>query len=144
VFSQKGYKIVSTAFKISSVIYLLQLMHYVDVAVVAECVSDLADLCGTQVPLGTRVGVAHFLEAVMRLLGADLGPHVGRLVWAMVRGLEDRNAAVRTTFAQTLGHLLHIAEQNISQKVLAKLQKLYFDKQGNVKKLLRVNFLCQR
>lgn len=104
-----------------------------DVTVFSECVSDLSDLCGTQVPLGTRVGVAHFLEAVMRQIGAELGPHIGKLIWAMVRGLEDRNAAVRTIFAQTLGHLLHIAEQSASQKVLAKLQKLYFDKQGNSK-----------
>lgn len=109
---------------------VLQLLPYIDLAVFTECVSDLSDLCGTQVPLGTRVGVAHFLEAVMRQIGADLSPHIGKLIWAMVRGLEDRNAAVRTIFAQTLGHLLHIAEQGVAQKVLSKLQKLYFDKQG--------------
>ncbi|CAB3362538.1 Hypothetical predicted protein [Cloeon dipterum] len=108
-----------------------RLMLHVTVDVVSTCVSDLADLCGTQVHLGTRVGVAHFLELILRQLGADLSPHMSKLIWAMVKGLEDRNAAVRTIFAQTLGHLLHIAEQNIAQKVLAKLQKLYFDKQDD-------------
>ncbi|XP_059487966.1 proteasome adapter and scaffold protein ECM29 [Neocloeon triangulifer] len=108
---------------------ITRLLHYVDVTIFAGCVPDLVDLCGTQVPLGTRVGVAHFVDLVLRQLGAELGPHVGKLIWAMVKGLEDRNAAVRTTYAQTLGHLLHISEQGIAQKVLAKLQKLYFDKQ---------------
>lgn len=59
----------------------------------------------------------------------------------MVNGLLDRNTTIRKTFATTIGQILHTAKKSSVEKLLAKLNTWYFEKEdANIRLTLAVTF----
>lgn len=55
---------------------------------------------------------------------------LGKLLRALVNGLTDRNSAIRKQYAIAVGHLISTAKESSIEKLFAKLQELYFEREG--------------
>lgn len=49
---------------------------------------------------------------------------------ALVNGLTDRNGAIRKHYAAAIGHLVSTAKETSLEKLFAKIQHLYFEREG--------------
>ena len=49
---------------------------------------------------------------------------------ALVNGLTDRNSAIRKHYASAIGHLVSAAKESSLEKLFAKLQHWYFEREG--------------
>lgn len=91
----------------------------------------IVDLMKSSVGLGTKVVCAHFITLLVVHLGKDLQPYTGKLLAALVNGLTDRNAAVRKHYAVAIGHIVSTAKDSSLEKLFAKIQHWYFEREGS-------------
>ncbi|XP_014680930.1 PREDICTED: proteasome-associated protein ECM29 homolog [Priapulus caudatus] len=104
-------------------------VQYVDEGVLTELVPRLCDLIRTGVGLGTKVGCANLVISLCFHSPQDLTAHTGKLMKAMLHGLTDRNATIRKSYAQALGHLVKCARDASVGKLLTKLRSWYMEKE---------------
>lgn len=60
----------------------------------------------------------------------------GKLLKTLVHGLTDRNSAIRKQYAIAIGHLISTAKDSSIERLFAKLQELYFEREGIQQHLL--------
>lgn len=112
-----------------------------------ELVPKVTDLMKQSVGLGTRIVCAHFITLLVVHLGKDLQPYTGKfkkcfllfnksslpagkLLRGLVNGLTDRNSAIRKQYSIAIGHLISTAKDSSTEKLFAKVQELYFEREG--------------
>lgn len=95
-----------------------------------ELIPKVVELLKGSVGLGTRIASAHFTTLLVLQLRKDLQPYTGKLLAALVNGLTDRNAAIRKHYATAIGHLVSTAKESSLEKLFAKLQHWYFEREG--------------
>lgn len=103
-------------------------VQYVDSSVLPELVPRLVELVKSGIGVGTKAGCASFITSLVTQCPHELSPHAGKLMSAMLTGLSDRNVAVRKAYASALGHLVKVANDNSTEKLMMKLKTWYMEK----------------
>ncbi|KAJ8933932.1 hypothetical protein NQ314_013688 [Rhamnusium bicolor] len=106
-------------------------LQYADASILEELVPRIVELMKGSVGLGTRIACAHFITLLVVQLGQDVQPYTGKFLAALVNGLTDRNAAIRKHFATAIGHLVSTAKDSSLEKLFAKLQHWYFEREDD-------------
>lgn len=106
-------------------------LQYMDVSLLEELTPKITDLMRGSVQLGTRVVCAHFIILLVSQLGKDLQPFTGKFLAALVNGLTDRNPVIRKNYASTIGYLVSSAKESSLDKLFAKLQHWYFEREDD-------------
>ncbi|KAJ8977535.1 hypothetical protein NQ317_010055 [Molorchus minor] len=106
-------------------------LQYADASILEELVPRIIDLMKASVGLGTRIACAHFITLLVVQLGQDVQPYTGKFLAALVNGLTDRNAAIRKHYATTIGNLASTAKESSLEKLFAKLQHWYFEREDD-------------
>ncbi|KDR13581.1 proteasome-associated protein ECM29 homolog isoform X2 [Zootermopsis nevadensis] len=104
-------------------------LQYVDASILGDLIPKVLELMKSSVGLGTRVACVHLIVLLSYHLKHELQPYTGKLLAALLNGLTDRNAAVRKNYAVTIGHLVSTAKDSSLEKLFAKIQTWYFEKE---------------
>ncbi|XP_033636669.1 proteasome adapter and scaffold protein ECM29-like [Asterias rubens] len=102
--------------------------QYVDSEVLVELVPRVCDLIRSGIGMGTKAGCANFLILLSHQCPLDLAPFAGKLLSALLTGLNDKSLAVRKTNAAAIGHLIKVAKDSSVEKLITKLKNWYTEK----------------
>ncbi|MBN3306147.1 ECM29 protein, partial [Amia calva] len=119
--------------RLLSLISSLCLQH-LDVSVLGELIPRLCDLLKSGVGLGTKGGCASVIVSLTIQCPQDLTPYTGKLMSALLNGLNDRSSVVQKSFAFALGHLVRTAKDSSVEKLLQKLNDWYLEKEEPIYK----------
>ncbi|CAG9821949.1 unnamed protein product [Phaedon cochleariae] len=86
-------------------------LQYADASILEELVPKIVELMKGSVGLGTRIAC--------------------KFLATLVNGLTDRNAAIRKHYATAIGHLVSTAKESSLEKLFAKLQTWYFEREDD-------------
>ncbi|XP_066988430.1 proteasome adapter and scaffold protein ECM29 [Macrobrachium rosenbergii] len=106
--------------------YVLQ---FVDEEAMEKLVGGLVDVLKNSVGLASRAGAAHVVETLTHTCPGPLEKYTGKLLAALVNGLSDRNPVVRKVYANAIGNLVKTAKPSSVERLLAKLQSWYLEKE---------------
>ncbi|XP_066149370.1 proteasome adapter and scaffold protein ECM29 [Euwallacea fornicatus] len=106
-------------------------LRYADASMLDELIPKVLELMKGTVGLGTRIACAHFITLLVVQLGVDVQPFSGKLLSSLVNGLTDRNSAVRKHNAMAIGHLVGVCKSSSLEKLFAKLQLWYFEREDD-------------
>ena len=106
--------------------YVLQ---FIDEEVVEAVISGVVDVLKRSVGLSSRAGAAHVVETLTHTCPGPLEKYTGKILAALVNGLGDRNPVLRKLFANAIGTLIKTAKPSSIEKLLAKLQNWYLEKE---------------
>ncbi|CAG9835676.1 unnamed protein product [Diabrotica balteata] len=106
-------------------------LQFADASILEELIPKIVDLVKTSVGLGTRIACAHFITLLVVQMGQDVQPYTGKLLAVLVNGLTDRNSAIRKHNATAIGHLVSTAKDSSLEKLFAKLQNWYFEREDD-------------
>ncbi|MCL4116473.1 UNVERIFIED_CONTAM: hypothetical protein GTU68_001151, partial [Idotea baltica] len=106
--------------------YVLQ---FIDEDVLEGVVSGVVDVLKRSVGLSSRAGAAHVVITLTHTCPGPLEKYTGKILAALVNGLGDRNIVVRKVFANAIGNLVKTAKPSSIDKLLAKLQSWYLEKE---------------
>nr|XP_015201351.1 PREDICTED: proteasome-associated protein ECM29 homolog isoform X1 [Lepisosteus oculatus] len=109
-------------------------LQHLDVSVLGELIPKLCDLLKSGVGLGTKGGCASVIVSLTIQCPQDLTPHAGKLMSALLNGLNDRSSVVQKSFAFALGHLVRTAKDSSVEKLLQKLNTWYLEKEEPIYK----------
>ncbi len=89
-----------------------------------QCPNDVQPYAGQSAPssLSFPFGIDFIVGLVVFLFVCS-----GKLMAVLVKGLSDRNLALRKTYAAALGHLVRVAKESSVVKLLETLQDRYVD-----------------
>ena len=87
---------------------VLQCIQYVDGDTLQELVPRLVDLLKSAVGLSTKTGCADVIVQLSTHCSRDLEPFAGKLLLALLNGLNDRNLTVKKRYASTIGHVVKV------------------------------------
>uniref|UniRef100_UPI00358F619D proteasome adapter and scaffold protein ECM29-like n=1 Tax=Myxine glutinosa TaxID=7769 RepID=UPI00358F619D len=74
-------------------------------------------------------GSAHVVVLLTTQCPQDLTPFAGKLMSALLSGLTDRNTTIQQSYATALAHLVKVAHDSSTEKLLKKLTDWYLDKE---------------
>ncbi|XP_054635764.1 proteasome adapter and scaffold protein ECM29 isoform X2 [Dunckerocampus dactyliophorus] len=109
-------------------------LQHLDVAVLQELVPRLCELLKSGVGLGTKGGCASVIVSLTVQSPQDLAPYSGKLMSALLSGINDRSTVIQKAFAFALGHLVRTAKDSSVEKLLLKLCGWYLEKEESVYK----------
>uniref|UniRef100_A0A8C4NDS0 Ecm29 proteasome adaptor and scaffold n=1 Tax=Eptatretus burgeri TaxID=7764 RepID=A0A8C4NDS0_EPTBU len=92
-----------------------------------ELIPRLADLLRRGVGLGTKVSEHSLMPHIRCFLSFQFC--TGKLMSALVSGLTDRNTTIQRAYATALAHLVKVAHDSSTEKLLKKLTDWYLDKE---------------
>ncbi|KAE8632216.1 hypothetical protein XENTR_v10001477 [Xenopus tropicalis] len=104
-------------------------IQHLDVPVLGELVPRLCELIRGGLGLGTKGGCASVIVSLTTQCPRDLMPYSGKLMSALLNGLNDRNSVVQKSYAFALGHLVRTARDSSTDKLLQKLSVWYMEKE---------------
>ncbi|XP_023238061.1 proteasome-associated protein ECM29 homolog [Centruroides sculpturatus] len=104
-------------------------VQYIDDDILKELVPRLTDLIRNSVALGTKSGCANFIITLTLQCPQELQQYSGKLLSALISGLNDRNGAVRRSYAKAIGHLVRVSKESSVNKVIGKIQVWYLEKE---------------
>ncbi|XP_029470526.1 proteasome adapter and scaffold protein ECM29 isoform X2 [Rhinatrema bivittatum] len=107
-------------------------LQHLDVSVLGQLVPRLCDLIKSALGLGTKGGCASVIVLLTSQCPQDLTPYSGKLMSALLTGLNDRNSVVQKSYAFALGHLVRTARGSSTEKLLQKLNSWYMEKEDPV------------
>nr|XP_033782200.1 proteasome adapter and scaffold protein ECM29 isoform X1 [Geotrypetes seraphini] len=110
-------------------------VQHLDVSVLGQLVPRLCDLLKSALGLGTKGGCASVIVSLTSQCPQDLTPYSGKLMSALLTGLNDRNSVVQKSYAFALGHLIRTAKSSSIEKLLQKLNSWYMEKEDPVYKM---------
>jgi len=103
-------------------------IQFIDPTVLSDLVPRLAELIRSGVGLGTKAGCAQVVVSLTQHCTHDMTPFAGKLLNSLMSGLNDRNAAVRKSYASAIGHLFRVAKTTSIDKIITKLRTWYLEK----------------
>jgi proteasome component ECM29 len=103
-------------------------LQFVDADTLQELVPRLIDLIKGSSGVAAKGTSAHLITTLTHQCPLDLQQYTGKILSAFVSGLTDRNAAVRKTYASSIGHLMKTAKDSSLEKLFAKLRTWYMEK----------------
>ncbi|XP_037090667.1 proteasome adapter and scaffold protein ECM29-like [Pollicipes pollicipes] len=106
---------------------LTQCIQYVDAAEAAEIVPRLSELMKRNTGLGTKCGVALFAARLATERPLVLQQTAGKVLSALVHGMQDRNVTVRRCCAAACGNVCRAARTSSVEKLITKLRAWYMD-----------------
>ncbi|XP_039615329.1 proteasome adapter and scaffold protein ECM29 isoform X2 [Polypterus senegalus] len=109
-------------------------LQHLDSSVLGELIPKLCDLLKSGVGLGTKGGCASVIMSLTVQCPQDLKPFAGKLMSALLNGLNDRSSVVQKSFAFALGHLVRTAKDSSVEKLLQRLSTWYLEKEEPVYK----------
>uniref|UniRef100_A0A3Q3Q130 Ecm29 proteasome adaptor and scaffold n=1 Tax=Monopterus albus TaxID=43700 RepID=A0A3Q3Q130_MONAL len=83
-------------------------LQHLDVSVLGELVPRLCELLKSGVGLGTKGGCASVIVSLTVQCPQDLTPYSGKLMSALLNGINDRSTVIQKAFAFALGHLVRV------------------------------------
>lgn len=104
-------------------------VQYVDDDVLKELIPRLTELIRSSVALGTKSGCSNFVITLLLQCPQELQQYSGKLLSAFISGLNDRNGAVRRSYAKAIGHLVRISKESSVSKVIERIQMWYLEKE---------------
>ncbi|XP_051993811.1 proteasome adapter and scaffold protein ECM29-like [Xyrauchen texanus] len=104
-------------------------LQHLDVSVLGELVPKLCDLLKSGVGLGTKGGCASVIVSLTVQCPQDLTPYSGKLMSALLNGINDRSSVIQKSFAFAIGHLVRTAKDSNVEKLLQKLNTWYLEKE---------------
>ncbi|KAI7810407.1 proteasome adapter and scaffold protein ECM29 [Triplophysa rosa] len=104
-------------------------LQHLDVSVLGELVPKLCDLLKSGVGLGTKGGCASVIVSLTVQCPQDLSPYSGKLMSALLNGINDRSSVIQKSFAFAIGHLVRTAKDSSVEKLLQKLNTWYLEKE---------------
>ncbi|RXM92345.1 Proteasome-associated protein ECM29-like [Acipenser ruthenus] len=109
-------------------------LQHLDVSVLGQLVPRLCDLLKGAVGLGTKGACASVIVSLTVQCPQDLTPYSGKLMSALLNGLNDRSSVVQKSFAFALGHVVRTAKDSSVEKLLTKLCTWYLEKEEPIYK----------
>ncbi|MGH0165168.1 UNVERIFIED_CONTAM: hypothetical protein FKN15_048878 [Acipenser sinensis] len=109
-------------------------LQHLDASVLGQLVPRLCDLLKGAVGLGTKGACASVIVSLTVQCPQDLTPYSGKLMSALVNGLNDRSSVVQKSFAFALGHVVRTAKDSSVEKLLTKLGTWYLEKEEPIYK----------
>ncbi|XP_061108083.1 proteasome adapter and scaffold protein ECM29 isoform X2 [Conger conger] len=109
-------------------------LQHMDLSVLGELVPKLCDLLKSGLGLGTKGGCASVIVSLTVQCPQDMAPYSGKLMSALLNGINDRSTVVQKSFAFALGHLVRTAKDSSVEKLLQKLNVWYLEKEEPVYK----------
>ncbi|CAH1134863.1 unnamed protein product [Ceutorhynchus assimilis] len=106
-------------------------LRYADGTMLEELIPKVLELMKSNIGLGTRIACAHFITLLVIELRSDVQPFAGKILSTLVNGLTDRNSAVRKHNAIAIGHLVSVCKESSLEKLFAKLQTWYFEREDD-------------
>ncbi|XP_074640240.1 proteasome adapter and scaffold protein ECM29-like [Tubulanus polymorphus] len=106
-------------------------VQYVDESVLKELIPHLCDLIRSGIGIGTKAGCCNFIVSLIHQCPQELSPYAGKLMSALLTGLNDRSVSVQKAFANTMGHTVKIAKDSSVEKLVNKLKSWYFEKEDD-------------
>ncbi|KAG1680273.1 Proteasome adapter and scaffold protein ECM29 [Nymphon striatum] len=103
-------------------------IQFVDSSVLPELVVRLVDIIKHSVGLSTKAGSAQIVVYLVHHCPQELNPHAGKIMAALLNGAVDRNAALRSCYANALGNLVKCAKDSSVEKLLSRIQEWYIEK----------------
>ncbi|GAB6029010.1 hypothetical protein CHUAL_004798 [Chamberlinius hualienensis] len=101
---------------------------FIDEEVLSELIPRLIDLIKNSVGLGTKTGCSHFVVMLTQQCSNELKPHSGKLLAALLYGLNDLNVVVRKSYAVAIGHAVKTAKDSSIEKLIERLTSSYLEK----------------
>ncbi|XP_043916968.1 proteasome adapter and scaffold protein ECM29 [Protopterus annectens] len=109
-------------------------LQHLDASVLGELIPKLCELIKSGIGLGTKGGCAHVVVSLTTQCPQDLTPYAGKLMNALLTGLNDRNTVLQKSYAVAMGHLVRTARDSSVDKLLQKLSAWYMEKEEPVYK----------
>ncbi|KAI2668629.1 Proteasome adapter and scaffold protein ECM29 [Labeo rohita] len=104
-------------------------LQHLDVSVLGELVPKLCELLKSGIGLGTKGGCASVIVSLTVQCPQDLTPYSGKLMSALLNGINDRSSVIQKSFAFAIGHLVRTAKDSSVEKLLQKLNTWYLEKE---------------
>ncbi|KAK7166459.1 hypothetical protein R3I93_006281 [Phoxinus phoxinus] len=104
-------------------------LQHLDVSVLGELVPKLCDLLKSGIGLGTKGGCASVIVSLTVQCPQDLTPYSGKLMSALLNGINDRSSVIQKSFAFAIGHLVRTSKDGSVEKLLQKLNTWYLEKE---------------
>lgn len=93
--------------------YFFQCIEYMDMEALQATTPHVVDLMRNSVVLGTRVACAHYLNIIVSVKRAEVRNFekslMDKIFSTLISGLADRNAAVKRSHAEAIGHMVGVA-----------------------------------
>ncbi|XP_034253765.1 proteasome adapter and scaffold protein ECM29 [Thrips palmi] len=116
-------------------------LQYVDSEILEKVIPRISEMLRTSIGLGTKVATTHLIVLLSGTMKIELQPYAGKLLGVLVNGLLDRNGTVRKCYATAIGHIVSSAKESSLEKLFAKLQDWYFQKEDeNVRSAIGLTF----
>jgi len=106
-------------------------VQYIDSQVLTEVVPRLCELIKTGIGLGTKVGCSNFVISLTLQCRNDLLPFAGKILAALVNGLNTLNNTVKQSYANAIGHLVMFSKTSSVEKLTEKLKGWYLEKDSS-------------
>ncbi|XP_065580969.1 proteasome adapter and scaffold protein ECM29-like isoform X2 [Artemia franciscana] len=102
-------------------------LQFLDAEKTEIIVISLLSTIKTNNPLPVKGCSAHLISSLAQLRPNELQPVAGKALAVLCKGLSDRNLALRSTYAGTIGQLVRVAKDSSIEKLLNMLQTWYLE-----------------
>lgn len=96
--------------------YLFQCIEFMDLEALQNTTPYVVDLMRNSVVLGTKVACAHYLNIIVSVKRVEVKSFdkslMDKIFSTLLSGLADRNAAVKRSHAEAIGHMVGVASVN--------------------------------
>eukprot|EP00041_Stephanoeca_diplocostata_P039190 m.1598242 g.1598242 ORF g.1598242 m.1598242 type:complete len:141 (+) comp25344_c0_seq54:247-669(+) len=101
------------------------LIPHVDAAHLPDLLARLCDVIKKGLGSSTKSGCAHVATQLAARFRADLTPHAGVLLKALLKGAVSKSAPLRREFANAIGHVVRCASPKDVNMVVNRCRKYY-------------------
>ncbi|KAH9523696.1 hypothetical protein Btru_040672 [Bulinus truncatus] len=106
-------------------------VQYVDNTILDELVPRLVEIIKSGIGVSTKAGCSSFVVSLVHQCPQDIGPYTGKLLAAFLHGLNDRNSAVRKSYATAIGNLVKVSKDSSVERLIEKLKVWYLENEGS-------------
>ncbi|XP_076034919.1 proteasome adapter and scaffold protein ECM29-like isoform X2 [Oratosquilla oratoria] len=103
-------------------------LQYVDEGVLEEVVVRVIDILKGSIGLNSKAGAAHVVESLTHHCPGPLEKFSGKILSALLNGLNDRNTVIRKVYANAIGSVIKTSKSSSIEKLLNKLKTWYMEK----------------
>lgn len=106
-------------------------LDQIDASLMEEVIPNVLQVIRKGVGLPTRAGCARVVSTLAYKLPAEIKPHAPALIKALSGAIQDKSPVVAKLMATSMARLVALAPDATLTKLVAHLQKIYLETEGN-------------
>ncbi|XP_014217029.1 proteasome-associated protein ECM29 homolog [Copidosoma floridanum] len=114
---------------------MIKCIQYIDEDTLKQLMPKVIEMVKSNIKLGMKFACTNFLVKLSSHMKLELQPYSGKILMALVNGLNDRNAGVRKNYAVTIGHIIGCAKESSQDKLFKLLNTWYIEREEDSMRL---------